>query len=181
MARLDASDAGAILYDKLGFAARSQALAFVQQEAVQIKVPEVCVTPFEIKDIQSVTDYDEPIFGARRESLFEILLDCFPGRAFFSHDQSGQVSGYIFAQSQKIGPWAANTPEDALALVARAVRLRYEGAPRVITPAENTEAVRLLTRLGFVQKQPHLHMCKGGSDLPGRREVLYGQTSYGVG
>jgi hypothetical protein len=133
------------------------------------------------EDIQPAADFDQPIFGARRERLFEILYADFPQRAFVSLDLSGQITGFLFAQYQKIGPWAAHTPEAALGLLARAVNLEYEITPRVITPEQNQEAAQLLIRSGFALGHPHLHMTKGGTGLPGRRDQIYGQTSYGLG
>jgi hypothetical protein len=179
--RLDASYAGEILYHKLGFAGRGQVLSFVFEEKVPIRTIEDCVYPMRKEEIPAAADSDVLVFGARRERLFELLFADFPQRAFIAYDRAGRVTGFLFAQSQKIGPWSADTPDAALALLARALELEYEVAPRVITPEENTEAVQLLTRAGFALRHPHLHMCKGGTGLPGRRERIYGQASYGVG
>jgi ribosomal-protein-alanine N-acetyltransferase len=181
MVRLDASDAGAILYHKLGFMGRGQVLSFVLEAKVPIRTLEVCVSLLRAVDIPAAADFDELVFGARRECMFELLVTDFPQRAFISHDQAGRVTGYLFAQAQKIGPWAAQEPVAALALLARAVSLEYEVAPRIITPEENGEAAELLIRSGFALRHPHLHMCRGGSGLPGRRDLIYGQASYGVG
>jgi hypothetical protein len=133
------------------------------------------------QDVQAVADFDAPIFGGDRTSVFHTLLADFPGRAFLVRDQAGQVSGYLFAQSRRIGPWIAKRPQDAEKLLQAALSLPYEGAPIAIAPKMNTAAVELLERFGFQYARSCRHMRRGGSHMPAQRTLVYAQTNFAIG
>ena len=185
MARLDASVAGTGLYRKFGFVDAGQALVFLKSEYDRTEmVPygnSAGIHPMQAADLPEVVELDQQIVGARRESLFSIYRGDFPERSFVARSRSGKVTGYLVAQRQKIGPWACADPAAAEMLLQAALNLPYEDVPRAIVPVENEHARQVLTQAGFMEGRPHLHMRRGGDQLPGQRAKLYGQASYAVG
>jgi GNAT superfamily N-acetyltransferase len=140
------------------------------------------VRPVRLRDLPALVEFDTPIFGAAREAVFRALLTAEGSERFFLvHDGAGQLSGYLCAQSQRIGPWAARRPEDAEALIQVALSLPYAVVPRVLVPQANRAAAHLLERNGFHLVRAIRHMRRGGSRHPGRRELLYGQASFAIG
>ena len=179
--RLDASEAGFPLYLQFGFEVRDQALMFQPADySPSLNFPQQ-VRPLKSQDIQALADFDSPIFGADRTGLFQALLTDFPDRGFAAYDASGDMAGYLFAQTRRLGPWAAHSPQDAAALLRAALTLTFKGDPMAIAPATNTAAPDLLNHYGFRHELTNRHMQRGRSDIPGRRKAIYGQTSFAVG
>jgi len=179
--RLDASEAGFPLYLQFGFEVRDQALMFQPADySPSLNFPQQ-VRPLKSQDIQALADFDTPIFGANRAGLFRALLTDFPERGFAVYDASGDMTGYLFAQTQRLGPWAACSPQDAEPLLQAALTLSYKGVPLVIAPGTNTAASDLFGRYGFCHVLTNRHMQRGFSTMPGRRAAIYGQTSFAIG
>lgn len=128
-----------------------------------------------------LTKFDEPIYGANRERVFRLFLTDYPDRAFITKDDIGKITGFLFAQRQKIGPWAADNHQDAKKLLTAALSLEYENNPRIIIPEENQAGIDLITQTGFTFQKSHTHMRRGGAAHPGNRSQIYGQASYGIG
>jgi len=179
--RLDASDAGFPLYLRFGFEVLDQALMFRHPDFSPLPDYPQQVRLLKSQDIQALADFDTPIFGANRAGLFHAMLTDFPERGFAVYDESGDMAGYLFAQSQRLGPWTARAPRDAEALLQAALTLTYKGAPLAIAPETNTAASDLLERYGFRHEFSNRHMQRGRSDIPGQRTAIYGETSFAVG
>ncbi|KPK26807.1 MAG: hypothetical protein AMK69_11460 [Nitrospira bacterium SG8_3] len=179
--RLDASEAGFPLYVRFGFAVFDEALLFQLPDHAHFSNYSQHVRRLRIADIQALVEFDTPIFGASRADLFRALLTDFPGRAFAVYDKSGHMDGYLFAQSQRLGPWAARNPQGAGTLLQAALTLPYDGPPLAIAPKLNLAAADLFEHFGFQLKHSNRHMQQGGSTLPGQRNFIYGQTSFGIG
>jgi len=179
--RLDASDAGFSLYRRFGFEVHDQVLMFHHPDFSPLPDYPQQVRPLKIQDIQALADFDFPIFGADRTSLFHALLKDFPDRGFAVYDASGGMAGYLFAQTRRLGPWAARSARDAAALLQAALTLPYKGPPLAIAPAANTAASDLLEHYGFHHEFTNRHMQRGRSDIPGQRSAIYGQTSFAIG
>jgi hypothetical protein len=134
------------------------------------------------EELEALGAFDAPIFGANRAKVFRSLLTAFPGRAFVCEDEAGRISGYIFAQARRLGPWAAWRPQDAEALLQAALTLPFDGALSLVVPESNTPATTLLERAGLqLVNASHRHMRRGGERHPGRREAIYAQTSFAIG
>jgi GNAT superfamily N-acetyltransferase len=179
--RLDASEAGFALYGRFDFEVLDQALMFQHPDFSPLPDYPKQVQPLSFQDIQVLADFDSPIFGADRTALFQALLADFPNRGFAVCDESRSMTGYLFSQTRRIGPWAARSPQDAEALLQAALTLTYQGAPLAIAPETNTVASDLLERYGFHHVLTNRHMQRGSSTIPGRRTAIYGQTSFAVG
>ena len=179
--RLDASEAGFPLYLRFGFEVLDQALMFRHPEFSPLSNYPQKVRLLKSKNIQALADFDTPIFGANRSGLFQALLTDFPERGFAVYDASGDMAGYLFAQSQRLGPWTARSPQDAEALLQAALTLTFRGAPVAIAPEANTAGSDLLERYGFRHEFSNRHMQRGWSDIPGQRTAIYGETSFAIG
>ncbi len=196
LARLDATPAGARLYRKLGFVNAGN--THVYQKPESMPVVDVTSTynvstagPADLADIAAL---DESIFGVSRSFMLDLFMNELPGRFLIARAKSGELAGYLVAQNARLGPWICLAPRCAEALLQRALVLPFASPPRLIAPDENSSALRILERLGFVSGSPHEHMVKGtytetaSSDqgksipsVPGKREFIYAQASYGLG
>jgi hypothetical protein len=179
--QLDASDAGAPLYRRLGFVEDETTLGFTQDDCALRPEQSERVTRLLAVDIPALAAFDTPIFGGDRAPVFAAALAEAPERAFVARDPAGQISGYLFAQPLVLGPWAARTPADAEALLAAALTLPFDGAIRTLTPGSNADAAKLLMRYGFSPQRLLRRMRRGGTAAAGRRSQLYGQASLAIG
>jgi hypothetical protein len=177
---LDASPAGERLYEKLGFADDDKVVQYGQDDCAARPQRSERVVTLRQPDLAALAAFDAPLFGAERAAVLSAFLGDFPDRAFVIHDEAGAPAGYLFAQPQTIGPWAARGPTEAEALLAAALALDFEAAPRVLAPGANAQAAGLLLRYGFSPQRALRHMRLGRS-VAARRDLIYGQSSYAIG
>jgi GNAT superfamily N-acetyltransferase len=178
---LDASPAGAPLYERLDFVDDDKTVVYLRDDCpTQPRVSER-VAPMRQADLAEVAALDEPIFGAARVGVLRSLLGQVPDRAFVSRDARGEIDAYLFAQANTIGPWAARPGADCEGLLVAALRLDFDGPPRVLVPSSNATATPLLMAHGFSPRRSLRHMRRGGTGPVGRREMLYGLASFAIG
>ena len=101
--------------------------------------------------------------------------------AFLLPDASGQISGYLFSQENRIGPWVMPDRADAEELLQAALSLQFPGPISVAVPGENAGASALLQRYGFESVRVNRHMGRGPGTPTGQREKVFGQTSLTLG
>lgn len=189
---LDASEAGAPLYRRLGFVEDDTVAGLCRAEdappfdapsfdAPGGAVPPLAVAPLRAEDIPAVVAFDAPRFGADRGAVLRSYLASAAGRAFVARDGAGRIAGFLFAQAQTLGPWAAATPAAAERLLARALALPFDAPPQVLVPRANGHAFALLERAGFAEQRSLRHMRRGGAPQPSRRRHIYGQASFALG
>ncbi len=191
VAILVATEAGVPLYTRLGFVEDGATLVCRRegpgQETATASSPHdqsdsPRVSALNVADLPALARFDAPIFGAARPAVLTAYAAADPARAFVVRDDAGELAGYLIAQGQTLGPWGARTPQDAEALLTRALQLPFEGGlTRVIVPPGNTEATRLLRRHGFGEPFALRHMRRGGTAAPGNPAMLYGQASFAIG
>jgi GNAT superfamily N-acetyltransferase len=180
-ALLDASPAGAPLYEKFGFVDEDKALLFQLDDCALNPRLSDQVAPLRAEDLPALAAFDAPIFGANRADVLTAYLADYPGRAFVAREAGGQISGYLFAQAHAIGPWVAHGGDVAEALLAAALPLEFAEAPRVICPGANSSASALLLRYGFSPQRSLRHMRRGTVGAPRQRAMLYAQASFAIG
>jgi ribosomal protein S18 acetylase RimI-like enzyme len=178
---LDASKAGQPLYEKLGFAAYDDTLVVQCSGHMPATERPPQVQTVSAQELDELIRGDTAVFGADRGRVLQALWQTSPERALLLRNELGQVTGYLFAQKGRIGPWVMHQAEGAEALLRAASALPYAGGVSVTVPAENLEAVALLKRYGFEKVRTNRHMSRGSGPLPGQREKVYGQTSLAVG
>jgi GNAT superfamily N-acetyltransferase len=177
---LDASAAGRPLYEKLGFAACDDTL--VLERPINAPVPDPTgEQPLTTAALAELAEADAPVFGADRRKVFQALGEFFPGRTFVQRDEQGRVSGWLCAQSSRLGPWVMLRPEGAEALLQAALALSYDVPLSVTVPSGNRPTLELLGRYGFVPVRSNTHMRRGPGSCPGQRERVYSQTSLAIG
>jgi predicted N-acetyltransferase YhbS len=179
--RLDATEDGYPIYLRNGFEVVDRAVLHELPTPSRFPTFPIGVRPVAASDVEELAAFDTPIFGADRTRLFRALVWDFPGRAFASHDRTGRMTGFLFAQSRHLGPWVARDPRDAEALLRAALTLPFQGLPMAITPERNRAAFFILDRFGFTPKRESRHMQRGGVEVPSDRTSIYGQTSFAVG
>jgi GNAT superfamily N-acetyltransferase len=182
IALLDATDAGRSLYASLGFVEEDRACIYALQELSSgaAGVPPL-VRPLQPGDVPAIVDLDAHIFGAERGAVLREFIADYPGRFFVAHDEKGRLSGYLCAQSRRLGPWATPRREDAEKLLQAALTLPFTAGVNVLVPQVNRAASELLESFGFSMVRAIQHMRRGGTHCPGQRELLYGQASFAIG
>ena len=178
---LDASPPGAPLYEQLGFVNDEKTVSFRQDDCARRPPLSERVSGLLASDIPAIAAFDTPIFGANRAAVFEVLRAEAPERAFVARDAAGQICGYLFAQPNALGPWAARTADDAAALLGAALQLGYATGPFVLAPSSNPDASALLLQYGFSPTRSLRHMRLGGDGPVGQRALLYGLASFAIG
>jgi ribosomal protein S18 acetylase RimI-like enzyme len=179
--QLEASPAGAPLYERLGFVDDEKTIGYRQDDCARRPPLSDRVSLLRASDIPALAAFDAPIFGADRTAVFELFLGEAPERAFVAREATGQISGYLFAQQATIGPWAARTAGDAEALLGAALQLAYEAGPFVLAPSSNADVSILLLQYGFSPNRSLRHLRLGGQGPIGRHALLYGLASLAIG
>jgi GNAT superfamily N-acetyltransferase len=184
---LDASAAGAPLYDRLGFITDDRATLLRCDCVNVLSFPtppshyRELVSEMRERDLPAVGAFDWPRFGAERPAVLASYLADFPHRAFVSRNRDDKISGFLIAQERRIGPWVAETYDDAERLLLHALTLPFEdNMPMAIIPACNRDAERLLTRYGFHPLRTLRHM-RLGEPVRRERTKIYGQASFALG
>jgi predicted N-acetyltransferase YhbS len=195
LVRLDATQAGARLYRKLGFVGVGYTHLYQDPKFAPLPDNSIEVAVVEQADLPEIAALDETIFGASRHHLLVIYWNEFPDRFLVARTRRGELSGYLVVQGARLGPWVCTNPLAAEALLQAAFVLPCDGPLRLIVPDENTAARRLIHQVGFVEGPSYLHMVRGKSDqltassdqpnkgvtLPGKREYIYAQASFTLG
>jgi ribosomal protein S18 acetylase RimI-like enzyme len=180
---LDASPYGGPLYEKFGFI-ETDLTAVMWRNVVKSHTKERTAlnrTKTEAVELQRLLSFDMPRFGADRLQLLRSYFDDDPTRFLVSHDQKGQVDGFLVAQSRVIGPWVASNVEIAEGLLDEALEFSFEDNPTVFVSASNEAALELLLRHGFEKQRTQRHMYKGKSIQRDRKSSIYGQANFSFG
>ena len=148
---LDATEVGAVLYEKLGFVDDSKAFEFEGEPSspdAKDVVGSNRVERMAAADLAEVIAFDTPRFGADRRRLLRILLEQTPDRALVCRDARGQVSGFLIARTA-LGPWVAADVATAEQLFLAARALPAQDPLRVLVPRSNTSGVRAANAAGL--------------------------------
>jgi GNAT superfamily N-acetyltransferase len=205
MALLDASDAGFPLYQALGFVvddtvdvwvgATAEAHARQAPGTAATGAAGIAVCALALDDLPALASYDADRFGADRGAVLASYLghsrglrqvrgEDGRGHAFAAFGASGAMAGFLFAHATRgdmLGPWMADGPDAAEALLLAALSLPYGGALYVQAPTANVDGRRLLERHGFQIGGTLRHMRRGGAPQLDRRASIYGQASFAIG
>ncbi len=179
--RLDATQEGLPIYARNGFQVVDRAAMLQRSRHARLLNPPDRIRRLTGADSEELAAFDTPVFGADRSQLFRALLEDFPGRAFASYDDARRMTGFLFAQHRRLGPWVARNPNHARSLLETALTLTFQGPPVAVAPRCNVAAFRLLEELGFTWKRESVHMHRGAVTVPGDRTTIYGLTSFAVG
>ncbi len=168
--RLDATPAGKLLYDQLGFRTERN-LWRMERRPQAIEAPSAfTVMPMQAADIERLAGYDAAAFGAQRQAVLADLFARAPGLCGCA-TQQGRLAGYCLGRPGsnfvQIGPLIASDRATARALLVQALAA-CAGQPVVLDTFE-ADAVwlGLLRELGFVAQRPLIRMYLGPAPPPG--------------
>ncbi|GAC1361115.1 MAG: GNAT family N-acetyltransferase [Ktedonobacteraceae bacterium] len=186
-ARLVATSSGAGLYSKLGFIQDDTTVAYRQEEqeghALEIRQEAggEQISLLHADDLEILVAFDAPIFGANRRRVLASYLAELPGRCMATRDKDDNITGYLVAQHDALGPWIARTPTEAEALLVHALALPFKQTPAVRVNTSHPVVVQMLTKYGFTERRIWKHMYHGSREPLQQKEHLYALASSAIG
>ena len=160
--RLDATDMGRPLYEKLGFrdecAVERWTAAAVEKPGSQHPLRAAC-----LESVADVAGFDRTAFGADRSAVLARLLACFPAERLrlpngFAMARPGSTAHFV-------GPCVASDAATARGLLETLLsRHAGEGVFWDILP-ENEEAVRMAVEFGFQRRRRLMRMVFGDEEF----------------
>jgi GNAT superfamily N-acetyltransferase len=185
---LDASEAGAPLYERYAFRDHGEALSFTLDPGVARPADDAgdirigAIDPTDEAVVTEVARLDAHGYGADRSSLVRACLHGARARAFGARDPSGELVGYAIGQRRSLGPCVARSTEVARALAGRTLGLSYDGSVTWLVPSQNPSAIDIVRSLGGVPARRLRHMRRGdASVLASDWETLFAKQSFAVG
>lgn len=176
---LDASVAGAPLYEKLGFRDLDAAVVFeIRGSIAGPPLPDAA--PFMLSDLSAVAAYDAGIFGADRGTgLAALLRERAQGVIC---RRGGHIIGYGLRLAGRIGPVLADAPETASALVAAlSAGLPDDPPTTIIVPSGNAPMQAYMRGYGAREDRRLRHMWRGGPHHPSDRSRIGAVASFHLG
>jgi GNAT superfamily N-acetyltransferase len=177
---LDASKAGAPVYERLGFDDHGRTRVFSAQPLNTPPDSPGFVRQIAIADLPKIVAYDTPRFGAERAGLLRYVLEESPGRCMGAFDVASSMVGFAVAQDAIIGPVVADDAHVLSALLDTARRLAWKEPPRLMLPSESQYGPHV-DREGWAEIRSLRHQRLGIDRLPGDRHLIAGQASLGEG
>ena len=184
---LDASPAGAPLYERSGFVDSGLSHEFQGGETSDVSGfaggdgAGLAITVAGAGEVGDVVSLDATFLGAPRERLWHWLFAAHPQRILIARDPSGALTGYLCLQDPLLGPFGARTAETAGALLREAVRRLGHRNVRMQVPEENVAARALLAQAGFRLTRSLRHMRRGPCVSLAGWSCIYGKGSYCLG
>lgn len=179
---LSATDAGRPLYASHGFAPAGET-ADVRLPVDGATAPETDeVRRATIHDLAEVAAYDAGRFGGDRSPILAAAIDD-ERRPVLIDRRGGAVCGYAVHRLDhaRLGPWLADDPAAAAALVA-AARAQAPEAEFLVTvlPMANAAGVAWMRQIGGAV-QPHGGRMRRGGGVVRREETIYGNAVGALG
>jgi GNAT superfamily N-acetyltransferase len=169
--KLDATEQGKPIYEKIGF--RAEQAVERWSRPVSVDAPELLSYARPSEEWRGA---DLPAFGADRSQLLESLARRRPP---FS------VAGsYLFTRPGRhtayLGPCVSDTPEGARTLIGRALQTAGSSGWSWDLLPQNTSAVDIARDLAFVPTRRLLRMVRG-KDLHGKEDAIYAIAGFELG
>ena len=181
--KLDATPAGKLLYDTIGFVDEYGAARY-EADRVDAPAPEMACSPLSLDDLDRLDAYDAPIFGASRKQVLQSYLETYPGLGFTIR-RGDSIPGYILAREGTnafhIGPWVADDPETARALFLQMIQTRKPDRIFLDIIDPNPHVLAILESLGFQKQRPFIRMYRGENKYPGTPEKVYSLSGPELG
>ncbi len=172
--KLDATPLGKKVYDTLGFRTEYTLERYEGMAQPSTLTPEP-IEPLSTSDMNELSAFDAPIFGARRDAFLDAWRKNIPECAFVAR-MDGVIAGYVLARRgerfQHIGPVVGKTPALCESLL-RAALQPLEGQPVVVDLLnENPWTRPIAERCGLRAQRPLIRMFRGPNTAPGRPEQV---------
>lgn len=184
--KLDATDAGAMVYGRMGFQTEYNV------ERWLLNRPDLQLAPspdaqeivfISEQNLPAIEVLDEVAFGASRARLLQRYLR--KGRFSFAFGNPGNPRGFVLGRqgsnAYQLGPLVSETPEVARSLMHAAL-VATAGTP-VITdiPVGNPGSTTLVESFGFERKRVLNRMYRGGNPYPGQPERIFCLAGFEFG
>ena len=176
---LEAEEGAVSLYERVGF--KLEEITFqMALETPPLLQMSPALPHINDQNLAAIKSFDSLYFDADRSNVLYAHWLHNPGRAFVTHDQQGQVTGYLIARSSMLGPWIAANVQDAERLLIQALALPFKNSPFIAIPSSNKAGLALLYRHHFQQQGTNIFMQRG-KPFSGMRSHIYGQASPALG
>jgi len=173
--KLDASDMGFPLYEKLGFHTERTTERWA---ASGNSGPKLLNSHLPVDPISSL---DRECFGVDRSRLFQRLLDAFPTQGMWREDE-GFALGRPGSNAYFLGPCSAQNPDSARRLIQSL--MEHIGGSQFFWDLfpDNDAVVNLARELGFERKRTLIRMfLHPQSTIPGRPECVFAGAGFEYG
>ncbi len=177
-AGLDASDAGAPLYRKLGYRDHGYS-ALAIHDGLTVARRSDSVRLYRPADFELLVSFDARRFGADRSRLLRLLIAGNEERCWVS-ERAGQLDGYGIAQAVSVWPIVADEGDVAASLIAATLTNEFPTPPTMCVNAEWGD-LDVLATTGFTLTRRLVRQHRGIDVLPGQRSSLCAQVSFGEG
>lgn len=162
------------LYRRLGFNDKYLSLRFIKMATNRHKEKSPSHIPQE--DISSIVYFDRVKTGLDRAKVLERLFNDVPHSAYTIREKD--IGAYAFIRPRAgdilmIGPFIAEHRAFAEKLLSKIVRTYSHKTLIIGVPAVNSDAVAMITKHGFIHKQPSLRMYHG-------KRINYERHVYGI-
>ena len=172
--KLDATPAGREVYKKYGFKEEYRILRMIRKPSAFKPIHSRFLILRNVKnDLHRVKDFDENVFGIRREELVGFLQKHFtlPGLQVIRNNKiMGILLGRAGNNYVQLGPVSAVSSETAIGLVSEALA-EMEQHPIVIDVLEDKKnLIDWLISVGFEKQRPFTRMYLNKNSFPGKPE-----------
>ena len=171
--KLDATAAGQQVYKKLHFL-DEYAIARMTNAALKKIPPEenrgIMPQPIQITDLSKVIEFDEIVFGARRDQLIENLVKEYPRKAWMIK-RNKKIAAIALGRDgnryHHVGPVLASNALDAKILIGTALKELINQPVVVDVLCDKADLVDWLHSIGFTQQRNFVRMYKHYNPYPG--------------
>jgi GNAT superfamily N-acetyltransferase len=179
---LFATAAGRPLYERHGFILVGSGTLVSLPRSAGVADTAVAVEAVEFEPVADIVAYDAPRFGGRRGGLLSTMAR-HADHPLLVARRDDRIVGYAWVRPEagRIGPFVADEPSVAAALLDRAFSLNPEAeALTTNLPMANEPAVAWLKRIGVVLEPWDGRMARG-PEIPRRVDTIYGNTVGALG
>lgn len=165
---LDATEAGRIVYAKIGFNSLYGLQRLLRKDDPQqpVSAPrpdDLEARPIRLSELDAVIEMDQKIFGADRSAVLRHLLQRQPDKALLTM-RKGQITGYVMArdgrQAFHLGPLVAEDAETAKELIVQALN-DLQGPVYIDAMNRHSGFQSWLTQSGFAVQRSFTRMVMG--------------------
>jgi len=182
--KLDATPAGQILYEKLGFQVEWPLARWMKMEATRpdIALPTQPAISANADDWDEIPELDRRAFGVDRAILLNRLRED-SAHCVIDRESGGDLEGFGFLRegvnADYIGPVVAKTEEAGKAITGHLLRASRRSIYWDI-PGPST-AASWAAQLGFTHQRPLVRMYFGKNDAPGIPSQLWAISDPATG
>ena len=182
--RLEGDPPGIPLYRKLGFVDEFESCRFTLLGSTKRPaLDDTAAETMQPGDLDEVAALDEAITGADRRRFLELKIPAAELAAV--RRRHGRIVASLLAAATdrglRIGPCVAREAADARCLIAAAISAANDQPVLIGLPAPNTEALDMLTAMGFEPKPSSFRMRLGPPIATGDPTRVFAISSGAVG